>query len=53
MLKKHGLLKKLEALNNLRLTDPLGYLDFVKLKACAHRFWGYPGGDNGSWGAMS
>jgi UDP-N-acetylglucosamine 2-epimerase (non-hydrolysing) len=31
MLKKHGLLGKLTVLTNLRLTDPLGYLDFVKL----------------------
>jgi UDP-N-acetylglucosamine 2-epimerase (non-hydrolysing) len=31
MLKKHGLIEKLTALTNLRLTDPLGYLDFVKL----------------------
>jgi UDP-N-acetylglucosamine 2-epimerase (non-hydrolysing) len=31
MLKKHGLLGKLTVLTNLRLTEPLGYLDFVKL----------------------
>jgi len=31
MLKKHGLIKKLTDLTNLRLTEPLGYLDFVKL----------------------
>jgi UDP-N-acetylglucosamine 2-epimerase (non-hydrolysing) len=31
MLKKYGLFKKLTALNNLRLIDPLGYLDFVRL----------------------
>ena len=31
MLKRHGLLEKLTALTNLRLTDPLGYLDFVRL----------------------
>jgi len=31
MLKKHGMLGKLTALKNLQLTDPLSYLDFVKL----------------------
>ena len=31
MLERYGLLEKLTALTNLRLTDPLGYLDFVRL----------------------
>jgi UDP-N-acetylglucosamine 2-epimerase (non-hydrolysing) len=31
MLKRYGLLEKLTALANLRLTIPLGYLDFVRL----------------------
>lgn len=31
MLKKHGLLSTLTVLKNLQLTDPLSYLDFVKL----------------------
>jgi UDP-N-acetylglucosamine 2-epimerase (non-hydrolysing) len=31
MLERHGLLKKLTSLDNLILTDPLGYLDFVRL----------------------
>lgn len=31
MLERYGLLEKFTTLNNLRLTDPLGYLDFVRL----------------------
>lgn len=31
MLKKHGLIEKLTALTNLHLTEPLGYLDFIRL----------------------
>jgi UDP-N-acetylglucosamine 2-epimerase (non-hydrolysing) len=31
MLKRYGLLEKSPAINNLLLTDPLGYLDFVRL----------------------
>jgi UDP-N-acetylglucosamine 2-epimerase (non-hydrolysing) len=31
MMERFGLLEKLKELTNLRLTDPLGYLDFVRL----------------------
>lgn len=31
MIKTHGFLKKFQALNNLLMIDPLGYVDFIKL----------------------
>jgi UDP-N-acetylglucosamine 2-epimerase (non-hydrolysing) len=34
-LKQNGLLRRLEAMRGLRLTEPLGYLDFLKLMSTA------------------